>query len=126
MDAFHRSCFRKIALKVQIFQVFLPLKESLVATLNKTCALTARTNVAEIGMTIPNLSETLRLLCSKSKMEECDRRDLNISDQFETLIPCSTIYFLGMRARLLQKLATGNSIGKKTTRFTIFEGKILK
>ena len=78
-------------------------------------------------MTIPNLSETLRLLCSKSKMEECDRRDLNISDQFETLIPYSTIYFLGMRAQLLQKLATGNSsVGKKTPWFTIFEGKILK
>ena len=25
---------------------------------------------------------------SKSKKEECDQRDLNISDQFETLIPC--------------------------------------
>ena len=65
-------------------------------------------------MAIPNLSETLRLLCSKSKKEECGQRDLFFSDQFETLIPCSTIYFLGVRARLLQKLATGNySIGKK-------------
>ena len=35
--------------------------------------------------------------------------DLNISDQFETLIPCSAIYFLGMRAQILQKLATGSS-----------------
>ena len=78
-------------------------------------------------MTIPNLSETLRLLCSKSKEEGCDRRDLDISDQFKTLIPCSTIYFLGMRPRLLQKLATGNpSIGKKTSGFKIFEGRILK
>ena len=75
-------------------------------------------------MTIPNLSETLRLLCSKSKEEGCDRRDLF---QFETLIPCSTIYFLEMRARLLQKLATGNSsLGKKTSGFKIFEGRILK
>ena len=50
---------------------------------------------------------------SKSKKEECDQRDLNISDQFETLILCSTIFFLGMKAQLLQKLATGNSsIGK--------------
>ena len=65
-------------------------------------------------MTIPNLSETLRLVCSKSKKEECGQMNLNFSDQFETLIPCSTIYFLTMRARLLQKLATGNSsIGKK-------------
>ena len=76
---------------MQIFQGFLPVKEPLVATLSKTCTLTARTNVAEKGMTIPNLSETLRLLCSKSKKEECNRRDLNISDQFESLIPCSTI-----------------------------------
>ena len=84
------------------------------ATLNETCALTSRTNVAKKGMIIPNLSETLRLPCPKSKKMECDQRDLNISDQFETLIPCSTIYFLGIRARLLQKLATGNSsIGKK-------------
>ena len=35
--------------------------------------------------------------------------DLNISDQFETLIPYSAIYFLGMRAQILQKLATGSS-----------------
>ena len=32
------------------------------ATLSKTCALTSRTKVAQKGMTIPNLSETLRLL----------------------------------------------------------------
>ena len=32
------------------------------ATLSETCALTCRTNVAEKGMAIPNLSETLRLL----------------------------------------------------------------
>ena len=42
------------------------------------------------------------------KNEKCDQRDINISDQFETLIPCSTIHFLGMRARFLQKLAIGN------------------
>ena len=53
-------------------------------------------------MTIPNLSETLRLLCPKSKKDECDQRDLDIFDQFETLIPCLTIYFLGLRARLLK------------------------
>ena len=127
MDALHRFCFRKIASKMQIFQVFLPLEEPLVATLSKTCAFISRTNVAEKGMTVLNLSEALRLLCSKSKKEECDQRDLNISDQFETLILCSAIYFLGMRARLLQKLATGNSpISKKTSWFTMFEGRILK
>ena len=64
--------------------------------------------LAKNGMNIPNLSETLRLLCPKSKKEECDQRDLNVSDQFETLLACSSIYFLGMRARLLQKLATRN------------------
>ena len=84
------------------------------ATLNETCALMSRTNVAKKGMIIPNLSETLRLPYPKWKKKECDQKDLNISDQFETLIPCSTIYFLGIWERLLQKLATGNSfIGKK-------------
>ena len=51
----------------------------------------------------------LRHYSSRSKKEECDQRDLQISDQLETLILCSTKYFLGTRARLLQKLATGNS-----------------
>ena len=59
-------------------------------------------------------------------MEEFDRIDLNISDSFETLVPCSIIYFLGIKARLSQKLATGNSKGKKTSRFKIFEDRILK
>ena len=52
---------------MQILQVFLPLKEPLVASLNETCALTSETNVAKKGMTIPNLSKTIRLFCSKSK-----------------------------------------------------------
>ena len=96
---------------MQIFQVFLLLKELLVTTLNETYVLTSTTNVAKKGMIIPNLSETLRL---PSKKKECDQRDLNISDQFEPFISCSTIYFLGIRARLLGKLATGNSsIDKK-------------
>ena len=64
-----------------MFRVFLPLKKSLVVTLSETCTLISRTNVAKKGMTIPKLSETLRLLYSKSKEEECDQRDLNISDQ---------------------------------------------
>ena len=34
------------------------------ATLSETCTLTSRTNIAEKGMTIQNLSETLRLLWS--------------------------------------------------------------
>ena len=115
MDALNRFCFRKIASKMQIFQgFFYLLKEPLVATLNETCALASRTNIAKKGMIIPNLSETLRFPCPKSKKKECDQRNLNISDQFETLIPCSIIYFLGLRAQLLQKLVTGNSSrGKK-------------
>ena len=75
---------------MQVFQVSLPLEELLIATLSKTCALTASTYVTEEGMTIPNLSETLRLLCSKSKKEEWDQSNLNIFDQFESVIPCST------------------------------------
>ena len=40
------------------------------------------------------------------------QKDLNISDQFETLISCSTKYFLGISARLSQKQAKENfSIG---------------
>ena len=100
---------------MQICQIFLPLKELLVATLNETCRFKSRIFVAKEGMmTIPNLSETLRFLWPKPKKEECDQRDLNISDEFETLITSSTIYFLGMRARPLQRLSTRNSfIGKK-------------
>ena len=47
MDARHRFCIRKIASKMQILQVCLPLKEPLVALLNETCALTSETNVAK-------------------------------------------------------------------------------
>ena len=46
---------------MQILQVFLPLKEPLVASLNETCALTSETNVAKKGMTIPELSKTIRI-----------------------------------------------------------------
>ena len=52
---------------MQILQVFLPLKEPLVALLNETCALTSETNVGIKGMTIPNLSKAIRLFCPKSK-----------------------------------------------------------
>ena len=62
-----------------------------------------------------------------NKKEKCDQIDLNISYQSETLILCSTIYFLGISVQLSQKLATENSsIGKKISRFTIFESRILK
>ena len=67
LDARHRFCIRKVASKKQILQVFLPLKEPLVASLNETCALTSEANVAKKGMTIPNLAKTIRLFCPKSK-----------------------------------------------------------
>ena len=51
---------------MQVFSGFLSLKEPLLATLSETCALISRTNVAEKGVIIPNLSETLRLLRSHS------------------------------------------------------------
>ena len=50
---------------MQILQVFLPLKEPLVALLNETWALTSETNAGKKGMTIPNLSKTIRLFCPK-------------------------------------------------------------
>ena len=34
------------------------------------------------------------------KKEEGEQRDLNLCDHFETLMPCSTICFLGMKAQL--------------------------
>ena len=66
-DARHRFCMRKVASKKQILQVFLPLKEPLVASLNETCALTSEPNVAKKDMTIPNLSKIIRLFRPKSK-----------------------------------------------------------
>ena len=51
---------------MQILQVFLPLKEPLVDSLNETCAKT-ETNVAKKGMTIPNLSKTIRLFSPNQK-----------------------------------------------------------
>ena len=53
-------------LKNVSFSVFLPLKEPVMANLSETCALVSRTNVAEEGVAIPNLSERLRLLSSHS------------------------------------------------------------
>ena len=63
----HLNCFgsAQMVSKIQNFQIFLLLKESLVANLNETCALTSRTNVATKGMIILNLSETLILPCPK-------------------------------------------------------------
>ena len=52
---------------MQILQVFLPLKEPLVALLNETWALTSETNTGKKGMIIPNLSKTIRLFCPRSK-----------------------------------------------------------
>ena len=74
LDALHRFCFIKTASKM--FQVFLPLKEPLVAKLSETCVHTSRTNVAEKGMTIPNLSETLRLLLSHSSVFALEKAPL--------------------------------------------------
>ena len=59
-----------------MFQVFLPLKEPLVAKLSETCVHPSRTNVAEKGMTIPNLSETLRLLLSHSSVFALEKTPL--------------------------------------------------
>ena len=77
----------------------------MIASLNEICALTSKTNVARKNMVVSYLSETHRLPCPKLNMKECDQRYLNISYHFEILIPCSTIYFLGIRAQLLQKIS---------------------
>ena len=95
------------------FQSFLHLRNPLVASFNETHALTSRKNAAEKGIIIPNLSETLRLPCLKSKKKECDRRDLNISDQFENHV-VQPYTFWELEHDFYQKLVTGySSIGKK-------------
>ena len=83
------------------------------ASFNETRALTSRTNVAEKGMIIPNLSETLRLPCPKSKKKECDQKDLNISDQFENHL-VQPYTFWELEHDFYKKLVTGySSIGRK-------------
>ena len=46
-------CFKK-RLRILNLWICLPLKESLVATFNETCALTSRKHVSKSGMIIPN------------------------------------------------------------------------
>ena len=58
---------------MQFFQVFLPLKWHLMATLSETCAVTSRENVAEKGITIWNCSETLRLLWLLSSVFDLEK-----------------------------------------------------
>ena len=89
-----------------------------------SCSVTFSPEVSELVSREVTTEDNFK---GKSCKNFSDERHLNISNQFETLMPYSAIYFLGMRALLLQKLATGNSsIGKKRLRFTIFEGGILK
>ena len=71
--------------------------------LNETCTLMFRTNVAKKGMTILNLSGTLRLLCPKTKKEECDQRDLNISDQIRNHYTLFNHTFSGNESRTFTK-----------------------
>ena len=46
------------------------------------------------------------LLYSKFKTEDCDQSNLCFSEDFRTLITCSTTYFLGMSAHVSLKIAT--------------------
>ena len=47
-------------------------------------------------------------------MEECDQKVCNVSDQFGITIPCPSIYFLEVEARVLLKVATKVSPRGKT------------
>ena len=85
--------------------MFLTLTDLSVATFNETRAPTSRKNVAKQGTVMPNWSKTFQIFWLHFSVFY-DQRDLNISDQYEALIPSSSIYFLGMRVQLLQKLAT--------------------
>ena len=68
---------------MQIFEFLLPLKYPLVTTLSETCKITSRKNVAEKGMTIPNLSETIRLLWLYSSVSALEKKPLKHSDALE-------------------------------------------
>ena len=59
--ALFRFCSRKKALTMLNFWIFLPLKETLVATMSETWALSSRKYVSESDKSIPNLSEKLRI-----------------------------------------------------------------
>ena len=65
----HSSVFpsKKYPKSAKVLDI-LPLKEAFMATLSETCTLTSRANVAGKGMTIPNLSDTLRLFWSHSSV----------------------------------------------------------
>ena len=65
---FLRFCFRKKALKVLNFQIFLSKKEPLVATFSETCALTSRKQIIEPGIIIPNWLENLQRFWSHSSV----------------------------------------------------------
>ena len=54
---------------MQIFQgFFYLLKKPLVATLNETCALTSRTNVAEKGIIIPKKIKNQKIIIFDAKI----------------------------------------------------------
>ena len=55
-------CFRKLALKMLIFEILFPLEEPLVATFRKTRALTSKKYVLVQGMDLPKSYEKYRLL----------------------------------------------------------------
>ena len=61
MVAHLRFCFRKKALTMLNFWIFLPLKETLVAPFSETCALSSGKYVSEPGNSIPDLTEKLRV-----------------------------------------------------------------
>ena len=78
---------------------FLSLEKTFVTTFNETGAATSRKYAAEQGIMMVKNIKTFYFwrYRSKSKKEECEQRELKISDQFEILICCSTICFLGIK-----------------------------
>ena len=66
--ALSRFFFRKKALNVLNFWIFLSQKEHLMATFNETCALTSRKYISEPGMSIPNLLEKLHFFLIDSSV----------------------------------------------------------
>ena len=76
------------------FQSFLPLKHSLVATFNETCAPTSRKHVVEQGIIMSNLSDKFRRSHPTVFVLEKQLKNLNFQNFFNLL---NTLWWLSSR-----------------------------
>ena len=73
-----RFCFRKITSKYK-FSMFLPLRDTLVATFNETRAPTSRKYVAEQGIVMPNWSKRCQTFWLHSSVLALEKQLKNLS-----------------------------------------------